>query len=157
MTATTADLSAMLSPKTLLALRDAYAPDFMLKASRGAVAAPHPPGAGLVDWLITNLYDPARIEPAHRERVLVALLASQSVGPSFTLAVHLYWALMEGVGVTELVDLLCLSGVYTGLPHYAAAQDPMRKTLGTMESLAAAPNATLDPASVIVALRTTFA
>ena len=48
----------------------------------------------------------------YRECALVALLASQ--GAERNLAIHLFIALLAGVSVDDVVDLLFLSGVYSG-------------------------------------------
>lgn len=150
--AANADLTAILSPETLAALRKQYSPDFMLAASRGAVAAPHPASAPYVEAVIAGFYNPTRMPPRDRERVLVALLASQSNAPSLLLAVHLYWGLMEGLTVADLADTLGLSGVYTGLGHYTAGLKTLRATLDTMVELASKPDARLEPAVIVATL-----
>ncbi len=152
--AATADLTAILSPQTLGALRAQYSADFMLAASRGAVAAPHPSSAPIVEAVIAGFYDPKRMAPRDRERVLVAVLASQTIAPSHLLAVHLYWAMMEGLTVADLADTLGLGGVYTGLAHYTAGLKTLRVTLDALADLASKPGAHLDPASVVSALAT---
>lgn len=148
-----ADLTTILSAEAVEALRAQYAPEFMLAASRYAVAAPYPPNAGYVEWIIGSLYDGKRIAAKDRERTLIALLASQSTGHSLLLAVHLYWGLMEGLTVAEIADTLALSGVYLGLPHYTAALGTLSGTLKILGFLAARPEAKLDPKVVVGALK----
>jgi hypothetical protein len=149
-----ADLTTALPDAALAALRAQYSADFMLAASRAAVAAPHPASAPYVEAVIKGFYDGARMAPRERERVLVALLATQSVAPSLLLAVHLYWGLMEGLAVTDLADTLGLSGVYTGLAHYTAGLKTLRITLDALAALATTAGAKLDPAAVVTALGT---
>ncbi len=149
------DLRSVLDDASLTKLRGAYSPDFMLAASRGAVRAPFPPAGGFVDWVVDHLYAPATMRPVDRERCLVALLASQSVQESFTLAVHLYWGLMEGMTVAELGEVLALTGAYTGIPHYAVAQMTFRRTLDALRAMLD-EGAALDPAAVIGRLRAAF-
>lgn len=146
------DLAAALTPEALAALRAAYSAPFMLEASRRAVAFPHPASAPYVEAVIKGFYDAARMAPRDRERVLVALLASQSNAPSLLLAVHLYWGLMEGLSVADLADTLGLSGVYTGLGHYTAGLKTLRVTLDALVELTAKPDAKLDAATVVGAL-----
>lgn len=146
------DLSAALSPEALTALRAAYAAPFMLEASRRAVALPHPASAPYVEAVIKGFYDASRMPPRDRERVLVALLASQSNAPSLLLAVHLYWGLMEGLTVADLADTLGLSGVYTGLAHYTAGLKALRVTLDVLADLTSKPDAKLDASAVVAAL-----
>ena len=147
-----ADVTEILSPTALDALKAVYAPAVMLGASRAAVAAPYPPTTDYVEWIIKHLYDGERIAARDRERTLIALLASQSTGHSLMLAVHLYWGLMEGLGVAEIADTLALSGVYMGLPHYTAALGTLTGTLKILGDLVAR-GAALDSRSVVGALK----
>jgi alkylhydroperoxidase/carboxymuconolactone decarboxylase family protein YurZ len=152
----TVDLSALVSTDTLQRFKESYSPAFMLAASRAAVAAPHPAASGLVEWVMGYLYDGVHLKPVDRERTLIAVLASQSTSSSFTLAVHLYWGLMEGLPVAEIADTLCLSATYTGLPHYAAGLTTFQKTLQVLSSLSVALDGKLDPKTVVSALRIAF-
>lgn len=152
-----ADLATALDEATLTALRAQYKPDFMLAASRGAVVGPHPAAAGYVHWVVDYLYDGKRLKAADRERCLVALLAAKTTDSSFTLAVHLYWGMMEGLSVDELADVLALTGAYHGMPHYAMGQVTFRKTLDALRGLFERAPAACDPAAVIGALRVAFA
>jgi hypothetical protein len=148
---TQSGLASVLPPDALDALRAQYSAELMLAASRAAVAKPHPASTPYVEAVIHGFYDASRMAPRDRERVLVALFASQSVAPSLFLAVHLYWALMEGLSVDELADTLGLSGVYTGLGHYTAGLKTLALTLEALRDLAAKPDAKLDPMTVIKA------
>ncbi len=147
-----ADLSHALTDAQLDALRAHYDAALMFAASRAAIAVPHPPSAGYVNWIIDNLYSPERMAPRDRERTLVALLASQTLAPSRLLAVHLYWALMEGLPLPELCDTLSLAGVYTGLPHFTAALSTLRTTVDALTELLAKPGVTPDTRAVVAAL-----
>lgn len=57
--------------------------------------------------------DPGRVTSDDRERVVLAVLASQ--GLIGKLAIHVYLGLMEKVPAVEIVDILFLSGVYSGV------------------------------------------
>lgn len=152
----TADLSTVMPDATLARLRAQYSAEYLLAVSRNSVEAPHPPAAGFAQWVVGYLYDARHLKPADRERTLVALLASQSAAPSLMLSIHLYWGLMEGLGVVELADVLALSGAYTGLPRYTAGLITLRRTLDSLVALAAPADAKLDPAAVIGALFKAF-
>jgi alkylhydroperoxidase/carboxymuconolactone decarboxylase family protein YurZ len=54
-----------------------------------------------------------------RERVVVALLASQ--GSQGNLALHIYLALMEGVEPHEIAEILFLTGLYAGTNRLTAS------------------------------------
>lgn len=57
--------------------------------------------------------DPGLVTNDNRERVVLALLSSE--GAVGNLAIHVYLALMEGVSAMEVVDILFLSGIYSGV------------------------------------------
>ncbi len=60
---------------------------------------------------------PGRLANDDRERVILSLLASQ--GAVGNLAIHVYLALMEGVGASEIVEVLFLTGIYSGVNRLA--------------------------------------
>ncbi|MFO0607588.1 MAG: hypothetical protein U0324_30775 [Polyangiales bacterium] len=145
------DISQLLDDAAVARLRAAYAPDFMLASGRNSVAAAFPPAAGYVHWVIDHLYDPAVMPPKERERCLVALLAQSDPG-SFTLAIHVYWGMMEGLSASDVLTTLALVGAYGGMQRYATGQATTRRTLTTLAKLVATPDARLDPSSIVLAL-----
>jgi hypothetical protein len=146
-----ADITRILDDDAVARLRASYAPDFMLASGRNSVANAFPPAAGYVHWVIDHLYDPATMPPKERERCLIALLAQSDPG-SFTLAIHVYWGLMEGLSVTDILTTLALTGAYAGMQRYATGQATTRRTLATLGKLLATPDARLDPGSIVIGL-----
>src|SRR5262245_59811982 len=83
-----------------------------------------------------------KLSPANRERCLIALLASR--GADFTLAIHIYLALMEGCPVpgsdepkdpidpSEVANIIFLSGVYTGADNLTRGLITLTKTLNCL-------------------------
>jgi len=149
------DLRQILDDDAIARLRAAYAPDFMLSSGRASVANAFPPAAGYVHWVIDHLYDPATMPPKERERCLIALLAQSDPG-SFTLAIHVYWGMMEGLTVSDVLTTLALVGAYAGMQRYATGQSTTRRTLKTLAKLLAAPDASLAPGGIVVALIAEF-
>lgn len=87
---------------------------------------------------------------ADRERCLVALLASRS--RRLELAIHIYLALVNGVGVAELAHICLAAGIYTGIDTVGSAFEVMQKTLETLQAVA--QTSTPDPQTVLVGLAT---
>jgi hypothetical protein len=151
-----ADITLILSDAQVAKLRADYVAEVMLASGRNSVANAFPPAAGYVHWVIGHLYDPATMPPKERERCLIALLA-QSDPASFTLAIHVYWGLMEGLSVTDILTTLALTGAYAGMQRYATGQATTRRALATLAKLLATPDARLDPGSIVLALVQEFA
>lgn len=145
------DLRQILDDAAVARLRAAYVPEAMLSSGRASVADAFPPAAGYVHWVIDHLYDPAVMPPKERERCLIALLGQSDPG-TFTLAIHIYWGLMEGLTVSDVLTTLALVGAYGGMQRYAIGQATTRRTLNVLAKLLAAPDATLAPGSILVAL-----
>lgn len=82
----------------------------------------HPEGAAALGGVVAHLYPTAhgyktsRLSERDRELCLVMMAASRM--ERFPFAVHTYWALMEGVTVAELLDLLFLVAAYEGIDEY---------------------------------------
>ena len=124
-----ADVTMILGEEQIDALRGAYDADAMNAAARAATALPWPPAAPFADFLIGRFYTGEAWPPARRELVLIAIGAANLVGNGRTLAVHLYWGLMEGLGVGEIADTLLLVGAYAGIDRYSAAMRVFRALL----------------------------
>lgn len=77
----------------------------------------------------------SRLSAADRERCLIALLASQRT--DFTLAVHVYLALMEGVSPEEIANVLLLAGIYSGADSFNSGLKVLEKAMEALEALAA--------------------
>jgi len=63
-----------------------------------------------------------------------------------------YWGLMEGLSVTDILTTLALTGAYAGMQRYATGQATTRRALATLGKVLATPDARLDPGSLVIAL-----
>lgn len=95
---------------------------------------------------------PGPLPAANRERCLVALLASRS--RRLELAIHIYMALVNGVGPAELAHIVLATGIYTGVDTVGAAFNVTQGTLEKLRDLALLNTA--DPTTVILALAAVF-
>jgi hypothetical protein len=136
---TSLDLRAALSDDALRTLRAHYRRDDIARAARRSVIEPYPPSAGFGAFVTDTLFDAARIAPSERERVVLALLLSRASSPSFAVAIHVYWSLMEGLSIVDVADVVTLTGVYAGMAHYKVGLDTMRVTLAVLRDAAASP------------------
>lgn len=140
------DVRTILTDDDLIALRAGYSRPTMNAVATQAVAGPYPPVAGLVNFAGSAFY-PADataplLAPADRERVLLGIFASGR-RPPFTLAVHVYWALAEGISVDETCAIVTLAALYGGLDVQTDAMRVVGATLGVLKQQVAA--AQTDP------------
>ena len=85
--------AAALSPDCLAALRAGYRAEALLALGERFLTAPCPAAAPWASFVMGGLYPSTAISPLQRELILTALLAArQQPG---TMAVHMYWAMME--------------------------------------------------------------
>ncbi len=141
-----------LPPEQLQALRADYQPAMMKAATVAALGQRHPAGLPYVSGFVEHLFDETHLDAANRERCLVAILAGQK--NSMALAVHLYWALMEGLETQELAQILMLCGGYQGIDVYAGGLSVLEGTCVLLSKLAAA--GTTDTRQVLGGLVQTF-
>jgi alkylhydroperoxidase/carboxymuconolactone decarboxylase family protein YurZ len=92
-----------------------------------------------------------RLSREDRERILIALLASR--GERLNLAVHIYVALGLEITPQEILHILLLTGVYTGLPNFASSLNVVTDTFGFLERLGVSE---LHPATILERLRKAF-
>jgi alkylhydroperoxidase/carboxymuconolactone decarboxylase family protein YurZ len=85
-----------------------------------------------------------RVTNDDRERVLLALLASQ--GATGNLAIHVYLALMEKVPAVEVIDILFLSGIYSGVNRLTQSLKVADAVFNQVVKMAAAPPPTVPKA-----------
>jgi len=155
------DLTQIISTPQLALIRAAFDTGVMDTVLAQSLPSDSPNSQGYVtaikNALTTNL--PADITPGprlrlsqmDRERVLVAILASRS--DRLNLAVHLYYALAIGISVDEILHVLLLTAIYSGLPTFANALDLARDAFNVLANLSASQ---LDPVSVLKILRQKF-
>ena len=155
------DLTQIIAPQKLADIRAAFDTNMMDAALAQSLPSDSPNSQDYVtaikNALTTNL--PADITPGprsrlsqmDRERVLIAILASRS--DRLNLAVHLYYALGIGISVDEILHILLLAGIYSGLPNLANALDLTRDAFNVLVSLSTSQ---LDPVSVLKTLKQKF-
>jgi alkylhydroperoxidase/carboxymuconolactone decarboxylase family protein YurZ len=131
------DVREALSAAQLEALRGGYDRATMHLVATKVVVGPYPPLAGLAAFAADRFYcaEPPVLAHANRERALLLLFAADR-RPAFALAVHVYWALMEGLEVDEVAELLLLGAVYGGLDAYTDAMRVLQQTLGLLAKAA---------------------
>lgn len=137
------DLRTIVTEPTLRALRTAYSPEAMLAANLAAVSRVAPQLAAWNDAIAATFYGPTSpLTPRERERCLITLITT--TGPGVCLAMHVYWGLMEGIGIDEMIFLVGLAGCYGGLPKATFGIDVMHRVLVALSTLPAsncyAPN-----------------
>ena len=141
-----------LTPEELQALRGGYKNEVLREASRQALNGRNPAGADFVNGVIDTLYQGEPLSHVDRERCLIAVLAGRQ--EPLTLAVHIYWGLMEGLGPEEVGHTLVLAGAYQGIPVYATGLLALEKTTAMLKGLAA--EGAVDSGSVLKKIIETF-
>lgn len=125
------NLQTMLSASKLDLLRSKYEPAFMVKSNVEAIAAIAPRYVGWNEAVGATFYAPdAPVKPIDRERCLIALLTIS--GPEISLALHVYWGLMEGLSVEEIAHVAALAGCYGGLPRSMFGLQTIHRTLDAL-------------------------
>lgn len=131
------DIRTILSDAHLGALRQGYDRASMTSAMVTAIEGRYPPLAAWNREIERLFYrEDSPLAPRDRERCLIALLAQS--GPPLSLAVHLYWGLMEGMCADEICHTLTLTACYGGVPRLAEAFPALERVLAVVEASAAA-------------------
>jgi alkylhydroperoxidase/carboxymuconolactone decarboxylase family protein YurZ len=128
------DLTSLLGREQLDKLRRSYRADELVAANVTGVGQAYPPLASWNREIGATFYAAdGPLTPINRERCMVALLAY--AGPPISLAVHVYWGLMEGLTVDELCQVIGLTGCYGGLPRCVQGLLVLERMLGLLERL----------------------
>lgn len=138
----TSDVTKVLLPSEIDALRDSYDPEQLSNLATRALVEKFP-ASGL--WVHTiqkilfkdddNGGKPLLDLPAReRELCLITLMSAQHLG--MELGVHIYWGIMEGLEPREIAALMTLVGVYAGLSRFEAALSVMMKAVQAMHEAA---------------------
>jgi hypothetical protein len=128
------DIRTLLDAERLLALRDAYDHDEMAAANVKAVATLAPQLGRWNEEIARTFYDKSGpLAPAQRERCLITLIGY--TGSPMSMAIHVYWGLMEGISVDEIVQIVGLVGCYGGLPKSASGLDVAYRTLSVLDEI----------------------
>jgi alkylhydroperoxidase/carboxymuconolactone decarboxylase family protein YurZ len=149
------DVTTILSRSDLETIQNQYDRIEMGQVLSSILTHEYPPIADYLTGIGTTIYPemqkggkPGTLLPANRERCLVALLACRS--RRLELAIHLYMALANGVGVAELAHIVVATGAYTGVDTVGNAFTVMEITLGVLKAMVAANTA--NPEAVFGAL-----
>lgn len=140
------DITDLLSPAQLGKLKQDYLRTEMTAAISGSLPKLYPAAGPYVAGVLTTFYgnlpsddltNRTELSLHDRERCLIAILASQNDGAA--LAVHMYFALMEGVSSAEIAHILLLAGTYTGVSHFSRALFVETKMLQQLALIADRP------------------
>ncbi len=128
------DLTNIVTSAELAVLRAAYSSESLLAANAAAFAQVYP---RLAPWgeLTGSLFMASSpLAPRDRELALIALLSQRA--PGLSMSNHIYWGLMEGLTVTQLCEIIGLSGCYCGLPTYTQGMLTLHRTLVVLQRMA---------------------
>jgi alkylhydroperoxidase/carboxymuconolactone decarboxylase family protein YurZ len=127
------DLRGLLSDEKLRALREGYDARATGTATSSPFAEVYPPLHLWVSQTAATFFGPeSTLVPRDRERCVIALLAASGV--TMSLAIHIYWGLMEGLSVDEICQTIALSGVYGGVQRVAEGFLVLQRALECLSS-----------------------
>jgi len=142
----------MLTRKQIETLHDAYKTSGMTEQLKATFRDMYAATSGYIDAIGKVFFElpedvreqpPDVVSAANRERCLLALLAAR--GGGFTLATHIYLALMEGIrrpgqpddiSPEEIANIIFLAGVYTGADNLMLSLATLMKTLPILADIA---------------------
>ena len=129
------DVTELLSADDLALLRTGYDRQAMNDVSSRTLVGRYRASADLVGAIMGHHYINSGLDPRSRELCLIALLAAD--GGPFTLAVHIYWGLAEGLSPKEVAEVVALTGSYCGVPRLANGLFTLQGTMAVLKKLAA--------------------
>jgi alkylhydroperoxidase/carboxymuconolactone decarboxylase family protein YurZ len=134
---TKSPIELVLPDEAMVTLRAGYSRATLEALAVSHLVAPYPQGAELPRAILTHFFpvDGDALAARDRERVILALLLAQGADAT-QLAIHVYWGLMEGLAVAEIMESLLLAGYYAGIFRYQRAITIVQRTLGAMETQA---------------------
>jgi alkylhydroperoxidase/carboxymuconolactone decarboxylase family protein YurZ len=124
------DLRSVLSDEDLQTLRREYDAVLMSRAASGPFAVVYPPLEPWVRETSATFFDRSVLDPCDRERCIIALLTVNGLASS--LAIHIYWGLMEGMTIAEVCETIGLVGAYAGVPRVAFGLTVLQRVLGIL-------------------------
>ncbi len=144
------DFKTQLTEAQLATLRGGYSRTVMDAVATQIVSGPYPPSAGLTAFAGDRFYNdaPPTLSPANRERCLLALFVGGR-RPTFAVAVHIYWALMEGVAVDEIAEIILLATLYSGLDVLTDGNRTLTLTLTVLGQAADAGGDAVKPGTLL--------
>ncbi|MSP62260.1 MAG: hypothetical protein EXR72_18405 [Myxococcales bacterium] len=144
----------ILTVDALKTLRGGFQEPRMIEATGTALTTLFPKSAVIVDSILQEYQGGDDLAPRDRERCIITMLATQDAG--LTLAVHMYWGLMEGLDPLEIANTLLLMGAYSGIPHFAHGALILRDLLTELAALAEQGGEAVKSPSVLKALMNRF-
>lgn len=151
------DFQTQLTAAQLATLQGGYSRTVMDMVATKIVSGAYPPSAGLTAFAGERFYNdaPPTLAPANRERCLLALFCAGR-RPTFAVAVHIYWALMEGVSVDEIAEIILLATLYGGIDVLTDGNRTLTMTLTTLAQVADAGGAGAQSQTLLPALVAKF-
>ena len=133
------DIRNFLSDAQLAILRDGYDRATLDHVAVNVAATPYLDGAGMVQAIGEHLYTQAgqtgRMTPQQRERTLIGILLATG-SPSFAVAIHMYWGLMEELSITDVAEIVTLASAYSGVQTFTGGFFTMTATLKELAAAA---------------------
>lgn len=129
----------------LVRLRAAYNRTALLSLGETFLTDPYPPMGPWASFLMHDVYADVPLNHQARELILVALLTSRK--QPGTMAVHMYWALMEGATPEAIAHTIMLTGCYTGIDTYTIGIRTLHKLLTQLSKLS--DEGTTDTAAIM--------
>jgi alkylhydroperoxidase/carboxymuconolactone decarboxylase family protein YurZ len=150
------DMTGYFTDEQLAALREGYDRDAMLRLAVGNVAQHYAGIAPLMEFFRAEIYDPEKMDPQHRQRCLLAILATKH--HPLTLSVHVYWSLAEGLSLRDVYQVLLVAAAYAGVDAFATSAFTMKtKTLPLLAKLIEAGGEAVATPNVVRTLVENFA
>lgn len=159
---TSTQLKDLLPEGTRILLRTAYDRQVMLSILKDTLPRVYAPAEPYVSAIVDAFFgdvpdeeDQPRdmLSVKDRERCLIAVLAARGAG--FTLAIHIYLALMEDVSLEEIAHILLLAGAYAGIDMFTGGLEVARHTVTALVK-AVGPGGAPDAPAVLALLRKEF-
>jgi alkylhydroperoxidase/carboxymuconolactone decarboxylase family protein YurZ len=130
------DLKTILGDEQITALRAGYDPHAMRAAMLKTIIEPYPALGPWNEGIAASFYaDQSPLRAIDRERCLLAVLSISAVPVS--LAIHIYWGLMEGITVEETCHILGLAACYAGVPALSRSLPTLHDTLHALARISA--------------------
>jgi alkylhydroperoxidase/carboxymuconolactone decarboxylase family protein YurZ len=128
------ELRTIVTDATLKAMRASYSHDAMLAANLAAIGRVAPQLSSWNRSIAATFYGPTSpLAPRERERCLIAIITN--IGPGVCLAMHVYWGLMEGIDIDEMIHVVGLAGCYGGLPRATFGMEVIHHVLNALSRL----------------------
>ena len=124
------DLTRILCDRDLQTLRSGYRHEDLVDANVRTVATHVPALAKWNEQVADTFYRSSTLAPIDRERCLIVLLVAS--GPALPLALHLYWGLVEGLSVSQILEITGLASCYAGISRLGSAMDVVQRVLNVL-------------------------